>query len=102
VPGDWVWDPHIKEITFAYSRYAQANFPRRSGSTGRPQANQACIFGWIVENLDSFAARCKSPPLRGHQAHASDAIELSGWSKGGEDSEQLGPVPRRCDRSPAR
>ena len=59
-PGDWVWDPYIKEITFAYGRYAQVNFPTTIWLDGRPHPNQVCIFARMVENLDSFAAMCKS------------------------------------------
>lgn len=59
-PGDWVWDPYIKEITFAYGRYAQVNFPTTIWLDGRPHPNQVCIFARIVEKLDSFAAMCKS------------------------------------------
>lgn len=55
-PGDWVWDPYIKEITFAYGRYAQVNFPTTIWLDGRPHPNQVYIFARMVENLDSFAA----------------------------------------------
>ena len=64
-PGDWVWDPYIKEITFAYGRYAQVNFPTTIWLDGRPHPNQVCIFARMVENLDSFAAMCKSLRFEG-------------------------------------
>ena len=64
-PGDWVWDPYIKEITFAYGRYAQVNFPTTIWLDGRPHPNQVCIFARIVAGLDSFAAMCKSLRFEG-------------------------------------
>jgi hypothetical protein len=59
-PGDWIWDPVIKEITFAYGRFAEVRFPTTIWLDERPHPNQACIFARIVENLDGFAAMCKS------------------------------------------
>ena len=59
-PGDVIWDPYIKEITFAYGRHAMVNFPTTiHGSDGTPHPNQACIFARVVENLESFAVACK-------------------------------------------
>jgi hypothetical protein len=59
-PGDVIWDPYIKEITFAYGRHAMVNFPTTIyGADGTPHPNQACIFARIVENLEGFAVACK-------------------------------------------
>lgn len=64
-PGDWVWDPYIKEITFAYGRYARVNFPTTIWLDDRPHPNQVCIFARIVADLDRFAAMCKSLRFEG-------------------------------------
>jgi hypothetical protein len=64
-PGDWIWDPYIKEITFAYGRHAQVNFPTAIHMDGRVHPNQACIFARITEDLDAFAAWCKSVRFEG-------------------------------------
>jgi hypothetical protein len=59
-PGDVVWDPWIKEITFAYGRHAQVNFPTTIyAADGTPHPNQVCIFARITDNLDGFAVMCK-------------------------------------------
>jgi len=59
-PGDVVWDPYIKEITFAYGRHAFVNFPTTIYSEdGQPHPNQVCIFARVIENLDGFAVMCK-------------------------------------------
>jgi hypothetical protein len=64
-PGDWIWDPYIKEITFAYGRYAEVHFPTTIWLDDRPHPNQACIFARIDDGLDSFAALCKSLRFEG-------------------------------------
>lgn len=64
-PGDWIWDPHIKEITFAYGRHAQVNFPTTIHLDGREHPHQACIFARITADLDPFAAWCKSLRFEG-------------------------------------
>jgi hypothetical protein len=64
-PGDWIWDPHIKEITFAYGRHAQVNFPTTIHLDGREHPHQACIFARITADLDRFAAWCKSLRFEG-------------------------------------
>jgi hypothetical protein len=58
-PGDLIWDPYIKEITWAYGRHAEMRFPTTLWFGDRPHPNQGCIFARIVDNLDGFALMCK-------------------------------------------
>jgi len=68
-PGDVIWDPHIKEITFAYGRHAMVNFPTTIyAADGTPHPNQACIFARITENLEDFAVACKRLRYEGTKA----------------------------------
>lgn len=67
-PGDWIWDPYINEITFAYGRYAEVRFPTTVWLDDRPHPNQACIFARVDANLDGFAAMCKSLRYEGSKA----------------------------------
>jgi len=64
-PGDWIWDPYIKEITFAYGRHAQVNFPTTVHMDGREHPNQVCIFARLLGDFDHFAAWCKSLRFEG-------------------------------------
>ena len=59
-PGDFIWDPWLKEVTFAYGRHAGMRFPTTLWYGDTPHPNQGCIFARIVENLDGFARLCKS------------------------------------------
>ena len=90
-PGDWIWDPSIKEITFAYGRYAAVNFPTTIWLDDRAHPNQACIFARIVENLDGFAAMCKSLRFAGSKSMRVQRLD---------DSRPAGRVPGATLASP--
>jgi hypothetical protein len=64
-PGDFIWDPYIKEITFAYGRHAEMRFPTTMWVDGREHPNQGCIFARIIENLDGYARACKRTRYEG-------------------------------------
>lgn len=67
-PGDWVWDPWLQEITFAYGRYAEVRFPTTIHTErGGVHPNQACIFARITDNLDAWAHACKRLRYEGYK-----------------------------------
>ena len=77
-PGDFIWDPWLKEVTFAYGRHAGMRFPTTLWYGDTPHPNQGCIFARIVENLDGFARLCKSLRYEGDQADGDAAARLIG------------------------
>lgn len=59
-PGDFIWDPWIQEITWAYGRHAKMRFPTTIHTEeGGVHPNHGCIFARVIENLDGFATACK-------------------------------------------
>ena len=89
-PGDWVWDPYINEITFAYGRYAEVHFPTTVWLDDRPHPNQVCIFARIVANLDGFAAMCKSLRFEGTKMMRVTRLGADAQESGARDSRQRG------------
>lgn len=67
-PGDWIWDPWLEEITWAYGRYAEMRFPTTIHTeSGGIHPNQGCIFARITENLNGWARLCKSLRYEGYK-----------------------------------
>ena len=59
-PGEFIWDPWMHEITWAYGRYAEMRFPTTLWYGDAPHPNQGCIFARVVAaDLDRFAAMMK-------------------------------------------
>src|SRR5215471_9474318 len=59
-PGEFIWDPWMHEITWAYGRYAEMRFPTTLRYDQEPHPNQGCIFARVVpDDLDRFAAMMK-------------------------------------------
>jgi hypothetical protein len=59
-PGEFIWDPWMHEITWAYGRYAEMRFPTTLWYGDQPHPNQGCIFARVVQNdLDRFASMMK-------------------------------------------
>ena len=74
-PGDFIWDPWLKEITFAYGRHAGMRFPTTLWYGDQPHPNQGCIFARVVENIDGFARACKSTRYEGTKRMITRRIE---------------------------
>ena len=74
-PGDFIWDPVIQEVTFAYGRHAEMRFPTTIYSAdGQPHPNQGCIFARIIDNLDGWATSCKRLRYEGAQVMTTRLI----------------------------
>jgi hypothetical protein len=67
-PGDFIWDPWLEEITWAYGRFARMRFPTTIHTDrGGEHPNHGTIFARVIENLDGFAAVCKSLRYEGYK-----------------------------------
>jgi len=67
-PGEFIWEPWLKEVTFAYGRWAQVNFPttphyaRSEGGAPEPHPGQACVFASLTGGRNAWAQalrRCR-------------------------------------------
>jgi len=67
-PGEFIWEPWLKEVTFAYGRWAQVNFPtqpyyaRTEGGPVEPHPGQACVFASLTSGRNAWAQalrRCR-------------------------------------------
>ena len=68
-PGEFIWDPWMHEITWAYGRYAEMRFPTTLWYGDEPHPNQGCIFARVVPgDLDRFAAMMKRLRFEGSKA----------------------------------
>jgi hypothetical protein len=60
-PGEFIWEPWLKEVTFAYGRWAQVNFPtvpmysRESGGPPEYHPQQACVFASLTGGRKAWA-----------------------------------------------
>ena len=59
-PGDFIWDPWLKEVTFAYGRHAGMRFPPRSGTATRRIPTRAASSRGSWRTSTAFARLCKS------------------------------------------
>ena len=76
-PGDFIWDPWLKEVTFAYGRHAGMRFPTTLWYGDTPHPNQGCIFAPDCGEPRRLCPALQEPPLRGNQADGDPPTGLN-------------------------